>query len=143
MNKQELSKLALKLYVEKSFWHFYFVKYIFCDMPLDRLMGFNLRDNESVKQDVPRLRELVKDADCMFVDLFSDKELTNMRTYLPPHELAKREERLEKYFEEGLGTDLYNVISGLIDSDCDLDGVPQNVRRDIERARYNSNLYNR
>ena len=144
MNKRELSKLALKLYVEKSFWHFYFVKYIFCDMPLDRLMGFNLRDNESVKGDVPQLRELVKNADCYFVDLFSDKELLDLTTYLPDHELAKREARLEKYFEENLGSDLYNLINGLFDSDCnlnDLEGMPESLKRDIEKARYNSNLY--
>jgi hypothetical protein len=141
MNKQELSKLALKLYIDKSHWHARFVKYLINDMPLNKLLGYNLGDSESIKDDIPKLRELIEIADCQYIDLQSPKELLLLSCYLPEAEAAEKEERIETYCKEKMGDDLYDTILELVESDCDLSGVPHNVKSQIEKARYNYNLY--
>jgi hypothetical protein len=145
MNKQELSKLALKLYIDKSHWHARFVKYLINDMSLNKLLGYDLGEHNGIKDDISKLRELIEIANCQYVDLQSPKELLLLSCYLPEAEAAEKEKRIEKHCKEKMGDDLYDTILALVDSDCnldDLEGMPKRLREDIKTARYNSNLYN-
>ena len=146
MNKKELSKLALKLYAEKGYWHSVFVKYLMTGASIDTLLAYNLQEAEHIKEDIAQLRELVSNADCMFVDLFSDKQLVDMTCYLPDGEKEERDRRLETYFRESLPKDMYDTIIALVDSDCnldDLEGMPESLKKEIEKARYRNSLYNK
>lgn len=110
--RQNLSGLALRGYAQKSFWHNEMVKRLMTNQDYSQLLKYDLGNSESIKEDVPMLRNLISDFAGHYCDLFTVPELLKQIDYLPESEYQYKQSRIDEYFK---GNAVYQELSELVE----------------------------
>lgn len=110
--RQNLSGLALRGYAQKSFWHNEMVKRLMTNGDYSQLLKYNLGNSESVKEDVPMLRNLISDFAGHYCDLFTVPELLKQIDYLPESEYQYKQSRIDEYFKDN---SVYQELKDLLE----------------------------
>lgn len=140
MDKQDLAKLALRLYHDDGYGKELLVYRLMSKGEPGSLIG-----HEELGKDIPTIKNLVEIADCLYIDLFTPEELkTRDFIYgLPEREETERQKRIEPLLTQE-ERELHVYADYLINCNLDLDThfpfLPIEFRELIDLAREKSGI---
>jgi hypothetical protein len=120
MNKQDLAKLALRLYADKGFWHCDLVQRIIAKTDYWQILKYELGNENTIKNDTAMLQDLAQTYGGLFTDLFSIDEIIQRHIFIPESERPVYNERYNAAMETRLGSDLYNFIIAIVECKVDI-----------------------
>jgi len=140
--KRNLAGLALRAYCKNGYWHNLVVTYLMTGQDFTHILKFDLGKNESVKGDIPLLKNLIADFNGHYVDLFTSSELLEQHVFLPQSESELRQVKIDGFLQEKLGIELYDLLTGIIEDRYSIpESMPVDLQEVCELARLKYRLY--